>query len=38
MINKISTNFYRRKFKDVGDNIIIRYACKIDNGKKNYNW
>ena len=34
MINKISTNFYRRKFKDVGDNIIIRYVCKIDNGKK----
>lgn len=34
MINKISTNFYKRKFKDVGDNIIIRYACKIDNGNK----
>ena len=34
MISKISTYFYKRKFKKTGKEIIIRYACKIDNGKK----
>ncbi len=34
MINKLSTLYYKNSFNTFGKNSIIRYACKIDNGKK----
>lgn len=34
MISKLITYFFKKKFKNVGKNVVVRYACKIDNGKK----
>lgn len=34
MINKFTSFYYKKKLQSFGHNLVIRYACKIDNGKK----